>query len=126
MKSYLSLLTMAALIITVQAAAVTPAFASEPADADNPAATRLPESASTPTAPSNDSEDARVTAQIERALLNDKTLSSLAHNVTIATNSQAVVLRGAVKAADKDRIETLAQQFAGTRQVDDQLTIKAQ
>jgi osmotically-inducible protein OsmY len=83
-----------------------------------------PADAGTPTAPASDSEDRRVTAQIRSALAGDKSLSALARNVSIATNQQAVVLRGSVSSADKDRIETLASRFAGTRQVDSQLSIK--
>jgi hypothetical protein len=53
----------------------------------------------------------------------DVSLSSKDKNIVVATNSQAVILRGAVSATDKDRIETLAGQYAGARQLDSRLTI---
>ena len=84
----------------------------------------VPEDASTPTRPANDIDDRRVTAQIRSALVDDKTLSSMAHNVSIATNQQAVVLSGQVSSAEKDRVEALASQYAGTRQVVSQLLVK--
>jgi osmotically-inducible protein OsmY len=92
--------------------------------ASNSAATLAPADANTPTAPSSDLDDTRVTAQIHAALAADRSLSPLAQNVTIATNKQAVVLRGSVLSQEKDRIESLAAQFAGTRQVVDQLLVK--
>lgn len=52
-------------------------------------------------------------------------LSTQAHNVTIATNQQAVVWRGPVKPGENDRIESLAGQFAGTRQIVNQLPVIA-
>jgi osmotically-inducible protein OsmY len=88
-------------------------------------AINLPEDANIPTTAADDSDDLRVTAQIRSALLADGSLSDLAHKVRIATNQQAVILRGAVKAGEKDQIESLAGQFAGTRQVIDQLTVDA-
>jgi osmotically-inducible protein OsmY len=92
--------------------------------ASDSAPNRLPGDASTPTAPADDIEDQRVTAQIRTALAGDKSLSALAQNVTIATNPQAVVLRGSVKPEEKDRVEALASQYAGTRQVINQLLVK--
>jgi osmotically-inducible protein OsmY len=68
-------------------------------------------------------DDARVTAQIRTALASDASMSQQARDVSIATNQQAVVLRGSVHPAEKDRIVTLAEQYAGTRTVVDQLMI---
>jgi osmotically-inducible protein OsmY len=85
----------------------------------------MPQDANTPTAPAHDIDDDQVTAQIRSALLSDKSLSTHAHDVTIATNPQAVVLRGSVKPEEKDRIETLAEKFVGTRQIINQLQVIA-
>lgn len=85
----------------------------------------MPEDASTPTAPAHDIDDARVTARSRSALKGDMSLSTQAHNVTIATNQQAVVWRGPVKPAENDRIESLAGQFAGTRQIVNQMPVIA-
>ncbi len=92
--------------------------------ASDAAVNLLPADAGTPTAPASDIEDTRVTAQIRSALAGDKSLSSMAHNVSIATNQQAVVLRGQVSSGEKDRVEALASQYAGTRQVVSQLLVK--
>jgi osmotically-inducible protein OsmY len=51
-------------------------------------------------------------------------LSEEAKNVTVAVNPQAIILRGSVSSTDVDRIETLAEQFAGVRQVDNQLSVR--
>jgi osmotically-inducible protein OsmY len=45
--------------------------------------------------------------------------------VQVATNSDAVILRGVVEPTEKDRVNTLAQQFAGARQIMDELTVRA-
>jgi osmotically-inducible protein OsmY len=92
--------------------------------ASDTAPNMVPEDAGTPTKAANDIDDRRVTAQIRTALVGDKSLSSLARNVGIATNQQAVVLRGQVNSGEKDRVEALASQYAGTRQVVSQLLVK--
>jgi osmotically-inducible protein OsmY len=84
----------------------------------------VPADANTPTAPAHDIDDAKVSAQIRSALASDPSLSSMARNVTVATNPQAVVLRGSVLPGEQSRIESLAGQYAGTRQVIDQLLVK--
>jgi hyperosmotically inducible periplasmic protein len=114
--------------VTLAGAVAMPAGAAEPSIPDNSpsdaAPNLLPADASTPTAASSDIEDVRVTAQIRSALSADKSLSALAHSVNISTNKQAVILRGQVKPDEKDRVEALASQYAGTRQVVDQLLVK--
>ena len=128
MGGRLFVLRIAAAAILLPGAMTMPASAAEPSIPDNSASdsapNRLPGDANTPTAPANDIEDARVTAQIRTALAGDKSLSALAHNVTIATNPQAVVLRGSVTPEEKDRVEALGSQYAGARQVIDQLLVK--
>lgn len=104
---------MIAAAVLLPGALPEPAFAQQPGDAN------------VPTVPSNRIEDTRVTDQIRAALAADDSLSTSAKNVNIATNQQAVILRGAVATVeDKDRVETLAGQYAGARQVDSQLTIQ--
>jgi len=120
-------ITRAGAMLTAAAIAMPVIAADAPipdTSASDAAPNLLPADAGTPTTPANDIEDQRVTAQIRTALAADKSLSAPSRNVSIATNQQAVVLRGAVSSADKDRIETLASQFAGTRQVVSQLAVK--
>jgi hyperosmotically inducible protein len=107
----------------LHAAIALPAAAAEPVGTDNSAANLQPADSSTPTAAASDSDDRRVTAQIREALLADKSISVLAQHVQIATNQVAVVLRGAVRSNELDRIEALAGKYAGSRQIDNQLTV---
>ena len=103
-----------------------PAAAAEPAGTDNSAANLQPADSSTPTAAASDSDDRRVTEQIRQALLADQSISVLAQHVQIATNQDAVILRGAVRSDELDKIEALAGQYAGSRQIDNQLTVADQ
>jgi len=116
------------ILMVILAAMATPVVAADASIADTSASDAAPNlvpgDANIPTRPANDIDDTRVTAQIRSALVGDKSLSSMAHNVSIATNQQAVVLRGQVSAAEKDRVEALASQYAGTRQVVSQLLVK--
>jgi hyperosmotically inducible periplasmic protein len=73
---------------------------------------------------SNKASDIKTTAEIRRALINNKSLSVRAHNVTIITQDGKVTLKGAVTSADeKQTVESAAARVAGTGNVDDQLTI---
>lgn len=114
-------------LLVYTAVIASPATAAQAAAADNSASNsaheRMPADANTPTAPADDLDDARVSAQIHAAVAGDKSLSVLARNITISSNPQAVVLRGSVASQDKERIESLAERFAGSRQVIDRLLI---
>jgi osmotically-inducible protein OsmY len=98
-------------------------FAAEPA-AGTPDSVQ-PSDASVRVVASSNSDDLQVTAQIRQALAADPSLSDLAHSVQVATNSDAVILRGVVESTEKDRVNALAQQFAGARQIMDELTVRA-
>jgi hypothetical protein len=128
MRAKFIALGLVAVAVTLAGAFAMPAGAAEPSIPDtspsDSAPNLVPADASTPTAAASDIEDVRVTAQIRSALTGDKSLSALAHSVTITTNQQAVVLRGQVNPGEKDRVEALASQYAGTRQVVDQLLVK--
>jgi hypothetical protein len=121
-------LLAAAVTLAGASAMPTLAGAAEPSIPDNSpsdsAPNLLPADASTPIAASSAIDDVRVTAQIRSALTGDKSLSALAHSVNVTTNQQAVILRGLVNPDEKDRVEALASQYAGTRQVVDQLLVK--
>jgi osmotically-inducible protein OsmY len=72
---------------------------------------------------SNHSSDITITRNIRRALIKDKSLSVEAHNVTIITKDGKVTLKGRVEsAAEKQTVESAANNVAGTGNVDDQLT----
>jgi hyperosmotically inducible periplasmic protein len=93
---------------------------------DNTAANKADQhtQATTPMDQSNDQEAIEVTASIRRAVLNDKSLSTAAHNVKIVTNGNTVTLRGPVEsAAEKQRVESLAVKSAPGKTVHNQLAI---
>ena len=95
-------------------------------DADNTKANSTDRlaSAKTPLDQSNDKEAIDVTASIRRAVLDDKSLSTSAHNVKIVTNGDVVTLRGSVESAEeKKRIEALATKVATDKQVRNEISI---
>lgn len=80
----------------------------------------------TPTDQSQSSIDVKITAEIRRAVMDDKNLSSNAKNCKIITDKAGVVtLRGVVDSqSEKDVIEGYAKGVAGTTKVDNQLEVK--
>jgi osmotically-inducible protein OsmY len=82
-----------------------------------------PRDTSVSTAPSNESADVAVTAQIRSALSGDDTLSADAKRISIVTNADVVILQGMVQTQEPDRIETEVRQYAGSRQIINQLTV---
>ena len=68
--------------------------------------------------------DRQLTAQIRRAIVKDKSLSTSAHNVKIITQNGAVTLKGAVKSdTEKQAIESKAAQIAGEGKVNSELQV---
>jgi hyperosmotically inducible periplasmic protein len=80
----------------------------------------------TPGDQSESQTDRTLTQQIRKAVVADKSLSTMAKNVKIITVNGVVTLRGPVKNPhEKDMIEAKAQQIAGVNKVDNQLEVKA-
>jgi osmotically-inducible protein OsmY len=78
----------------------------------------------TPMDQSNDPADVKLTADIRRAITEDDSLSTKAHNVKIISNGGKVVLRGPVdNVAERDKVVAKAKQIAGAQRVDNQLEI---
>jgi hyperosmotically inducible protein len=74
---------------------------------------------------SNAKSDVELTRRIRRAVVKDKSLSMMAHNVKIISANGSVVLRGPVKSEEeKAAIESKARAIAGADRVDDQLQVK--
>lgn len=70
--------------------------------------------------------DLKITAQIRKALLKDKSLSMDAHNAKIICRNGVVTLRGAVATTDESiRLQKICRETAGVVQVDNQLETKA-
>jgi hyperosmotically inducible periplasmic protein len=71
----------------------------------------------------NNKSDVETTAKIRKSIMDDKTLSSAAHNVKIVTQNGQVTVRGKVKTdADKEAVLAKAKEVAGTN-VTDEVTV---
>jgi osmotically-inducible protein OsmY len=74
---------------------------------------------------SNSTSDVELTRKIRRAVVQDHSLSMLAHNVKIISMNGSVMLRGPVKTEEeKTAIANKAQAIAGAGKVDNQLEVK--
>jgi osmotically-inducible protein OsmY len=68
--------------------------------------------------------DRNLTQQIRQRVVEDGSLSTSAHNVTIVSQNGNVTLRGNVKdESEKEKIAATAKQVAGVNKVDNQLTV---
>jgi hyperosmotically inducible periplasmic protein len=68
--------------------------------------------------------DREITQKIRRALVEDKTLSTYAHNVKVVAQDGQVTLKGPVRTEDeKKAVEAKATEVAGTGHVTNQLSI---
>ena len=71
--------------------------------------------------------DLKLTAQIRRAIVKDKSLSMMAHNVKIISRNGEVTLRGPVKSEqEKTTVASKAQAIAGKDRVDNRLEVAGQ
>ena len=79
----------------------------------------------TPQDQSNRAQDRELLAAVRRAIVGDKSLSSMAHNVKVLVADGTVTLRGPVKSTEeKTKIESLAKQIKGITAADNQLDVK--
>jgi hypothetical protein len=68
--------------------------------------------------------DREITASIRKAVVDDDTLSTNAHNVKIITIDGVVTLRGPVEnAAEKSKVEAKAKAIAGVNRIESQLEV---
>jgi osmotically-inducible protein OsmY len=68
--------------------------------------------------------DRETTKKIRAALIDDKDLSTYAHNIKIITRDGMVTLKGPVRSEDERmEIQSKAQQIAGASNVTNKLTI---
>lgn len=73
----------------------------------------------------NDKSDIKVAADVRRAIVKDKSLSTSAHNVKLIARAGVVTLRGPVKdAGEKAKVEQIAGGVAGVKQVKNDLDVK--
>ena len=116
------------LTLLLASAFTVSAIAEEKTAADNTAKNERDSSGETQTSgdQSNSPEDIKVTADIRRAVVADKSLSITAKNVKIITADGMVTLRGPVNSAEeKATIAKLAKSAAGEAKIDNQLEVKA-
>lgn len=73
----------------------------------------------------DNSNDREIMQKIRSALMDDKSLSTYAHNVKIVSQHGKVTLKGPVRSAEeKKAVEQKAIEVAGAANVTDQMTIK--
>ena len=116
------------LTVLVASAFTLSAIAGEKPAADNTAKNERDASGETQTSgdQSNSPEDIKITADIRRAVVAEKSLSMTAKNVKIITAGGTVTLRGPVKSAEeKAMIAKLAKSAGGKAKIDNQLEVKA-
>jgi osmotically-inducible protein OsmY len=98
-----------------------------PVPADNTKVNQRDHNASEPTADQqkDNRSDRDITQQIRKSIMNDKSLSTYAHNVKIVTQNGQVTLKGPVRSDDEKRaIEAKAAEVAGAGKVNDELDVK--
>jgi osmotically-inducible protein OsmY len=80
-----------------------------------------------PTDQSGAKSDIELAAAVRRAIVDDESLSTLAHNVKVVTQGGTVTLRGPVQNEEEKRqVGQLARLTPGVTNVDNQLDIKQQ
>jgi hyperosmotically inducible protein len=119
-----TLLLMGSLLSGAWAMAQT---ASQDVPADNTKMNQGDQKASQPTADQQkDSRaDLHMTQQIRKSIVQDKSLSTYAHNVKIITQNGQVTLKGPVRSDDEKRaLEAKATEIAGAGNVNNELNVK--
>jgi len=78
-----------------------------------------------PTDQPNDKADIQTVAAVRKAIVNDKSLSTSAHNVKLIASNGVVTLRGPVaNAQEKAKVEQIATNVSGVSRVDNNLDVK--
>lgn len=76
---------------------------------------------------SNSTSDVELTRKIRRALTQDSSLSTYAHNVKVITRNGVVELKGPVRSqSEKEAVEAKATDVAGVSKVKNELTVKGE
>ncbi len=70
--------------------------------------------------------DTELASKVRKAITDDPTLASTAHNIKVVSHAGTVTLRGKVNSNDeKDAILSKAKEVAGSTNVKDELTVSA-
>ncbi|MBC3918468.1 BON domain-containing protein [Undibacterium sp. CY18W] len=79
----------------------------------------------TPEDQANTPEDRTLLAAVRRSVVQEKSLSVMAHNIKIMVDAGAVTLRGPVKTADeKSKVEKIVQTVKGVSSINNSLDVK--
>ena len=111
----------------VLASAQEPAGQSNNPQADNTKMNQRDRNANEPTADQQKSNrsDRDITQQVRKAIMEDKSLSTYAHNVKIITQNGMVTLKGPVRSEEEKRaIEAKAAEVAGGDKVTNEMDVK--
>jgi hyperosmotically inducible protein len=95
--------------------------------ADNTKMNRRDQNTGAPTADQqqNNRSDRDITQQIRKSIMDDKSLSTYAHNVKIITQNGQVTLKGPVRSEEeKQAVEAKATEIAGESKVTNRLAVK--
>ncbi len=104
----------------------TPKKAANYPEVDNSKVNKRDDSVTNPAADqqSNDKQDVELTRKIRRALTQNNSLSTYAHNIKIITMNGEVILKGPVRSVEEKRIaEAEAIKVAGAAHVKSELEI---
>lgn len=115
--------------LLVSGSAVLTAQAQDAPKADNTKVNKRDRKKAAPTADQQKegSSDRELTQKIRKAIVDDKSLSTYAHNVKVITQHGKVTLKGPVHSEDeKKSIEAKAAEIAGAGNVTNELAIKAE
>jgi hyperosmotically inducible protein len=126
-RSLLSSFVITAFLVTGSPApAARPAGLPQQTAPDNTKNNNRDRSQDQPTADQqkDNTTDREISRKIRSAIMQDKTLSTYAHNIKIVTQDGNVTLKGPIRTQDeKDSIETKAVSVAGQGHVTNQLEI---
>ena len=131
LKSFLRGL-LGPLAVSVVLAAGTVAIAQDTPQSPSSDNTKTNERDRNPSQPTADQQkenrpDREITRDIRRAIMQDKSLSSYAHNVKVISQNGAVTLKGPVRSEEeKSAIEAKAAEIVGKDKVTSQLEVKSQ
>jgi hyperosmotically inducible protein len=122
------IITLATLIITMLVGGVV-TFGQETAKpADNTKVNKRDRKAGAVTADQQkeNTADREIAAKIRKALMDDKALSTYAHNVKVVAQHGTVTLKGPVRSEEeKKAVEAKAAEIAGADKVTSQISIRA-
>jgi hyperosmotically inducible periplasmic protein len=117
-------LASALLVPVISAGAQAPADKQTPADNTKVNKKDQAPDAVTADQQKENTSDRDITQKIRRALVEDKTLSTYAHNVKVVAQDGRVTLKGPVRTEEeKKAVEAKATEVAGAGRVTNQLTI---